>query len=245
MRALSGQEILRIWEIGVGQHFLDRALIILAVAFPETSPEALAALNIGERDARLLSVREWTFGSGLNGYAECPQCQERLKFTLPVANIRAASPSGTARRAYELFVKGFDLRFRLLDSRDLRTAMSYEDLDKARHFLVECCLLQASRGKAPLASSELPAEIIAALAARIAECDPQAEVLLDLDCPACGHRWQVLFDITTFFWTELVAQAKHLLREVHTLARAYGWHEADILAMTAWRRQCYLEMVGA
>ena len=44
---------------------------------------------------------------------------------------------------------------------------------------------------------------------------------------------------------ELATQAKRLLREVHFLARAYGWREADILAMSARRRQAYLEMVGA
>jgi hypothetical protein len=53
----------------------------------------------------------------------------------------------------------------------------------------------------------------------------------------------VLFDIVSFFWTELSAQAKRLLREVHTLARGYGWREADILAMSARRRQLYLDLV--
>jgi hypothetical protein len=34
------------------------------------------------------------------------------------------------------------------------------------------------------------------------------------------------------------------LREVHTLAWAYGWREADILAMSPARRQFYIELVG-
>jgi hypothetical protein len=33
------------------------------------------------------------------------------------------------------------------------------------------------------------------------------------------------------------------MREVHRLARVYGWREADILSMSASRRQFYLEMV--
>jgi hypothetical protein len=33
------------------------------------------------------------------------------------------------------------------------------------------------------------------------------------------------------------------VREVHLLASAYGWRESDILAMTPWRRQLYLELV--
>ena len=77
----------------------------------------------------------------------------------------------------------------------------------------------------------------------MAECDPQAEVLIDMECPDCGHRWQMLFDIAAFLWTEIAVAAKRLLREVHTLARAYGWREADILSLSAARRQFYIEMV--
>ncbi len=52
-----------------------------------------------------------------------------------------------------------------------------------------------------------------------------------------------MFDVVSFFWSEICVQAKRLLREVHTLARAYGWREADILNMSTARRQFYLEMV--
>ena len=73
----------------------------------------------------------------------------------------------------------------------------------------------------------------------------KAEVQLTLNCPACEHSWSVLFDITTFVWAEISSLARRLLREVHILATAYGWHEADILAMSAIRRQFYLELVAS
>ena len=73
------------------------------------------------------------------------------------------------------------------------------------------------------------------------EHDPQAEVLMPLTCPNCEHSWHSLFDIVSFFWTELTSQAKQLLQEVHVLARFYGWREADILAMTTVRRRFYLD----
>ena len=65
-----------------------------------------------------------------------------------------------------------------------------------------------------------------------------------LTCQGCGHEWAAVFDIVTFFWAELVAQAKRLLREVHQLARAYGWRESEILAMSSQRRHTYLELVN-
>ena len=42
---------------------------------------------------------------------------------------------------------------------------------------------------------------------------------------------------------EIHAWAKRTLREVHTLASAYGWSEREILSMSAVRRALYLEMV--
>ncbi len=83
------------------------------------------------------------------------------------------------------------------------------------------------------------------LAAGLAEADPGAELLLELLCPACGHAWDEALDVASFFWAELDVQARRLLREVHVLARAYAWREADILALSPRRRRLYLEMVTA
>jgi hypothetical protein len=52
------------------------------------------------------------------------------------------------------------------------------------------------------------------------------------------------FDIAAYLWQEVDARARRALRDTHTLARAYGWREADILAMSDFRRQQYLEMVA-
>ena len=78
----------------------------------------------------------------------------------------------------------------------------------------------------------------------MADADPQADVRLALDCPACGHKFLAAFDVVAYFWSEINAWAYRLLGEVHTLASAYGWREDDILALSPWRRHVYLEMVG-
>src|SRR6266702_2021882 len=90
MRGLLAQELLYIWERGLQQHPVDRALTILAMALPEMPRDELLALSVGQRDTHLLAVREATFGSQLAGFAECPACQERLEFVFDVADIRAA-----------------------------------------------------------------------------------------------------------------------------------------------------------
>jgi len=77
----------------------------------------------------------------------------------------------------------------------------------------------------------------------MAEADPQSGPL-SLTCAACNHKWFVGFDIVSYFCTEINAWASRMLREVHLLASTYGWRENDILAMSPWRRQSYLEMIG-
>jgi hypothetical protein len=242
VRPLSTYELLEVWELGEDQHPLDRALILLFAACPELTWDDLAELSVGQRDALLLTLREQTSGPRLNGFAECPRCAEQLEFDAAVADLRVAEPAA-GEQARELDADGLKLEFRLPDSRDLAAVLDCEDPAAARDLLARRCVLQVSRDGATEPIGELPSEVFAKLARRMAECDPQAEVLLDLRCPACDHRWQAPFDIATFLWAELAAQAKRLLREVYTLARAYGWREADILGMSPRRRGFYLEMV--
>ena len=91
----------------------------------------------------------------------------------------------------------------------------------------------------------LPRALVRTLVERLGAADPGAETLLSLVCPPAPIRWQSVLDVATFFWDELATRARRLLREVHTLARAYGWREAEILALPGRRRQTYLDLVGA
>lgn len=243
MRPLSARHIIQIWEIGQSQHPLDKALTLLSFAYPERSMTELASLSIGQRDAHLLTLRELSFGDRMNGFADCPKCGERLEFNLNVTDIRIVDPSKPLEQDYRLTAQGFELRFRLPNSWDVAAIVGYEDTGAASSQIVQRCLLQANREGVPVAYSELPPAVLTQLAKQMTESDPQAEVLLDLNCPACNHSWQALFDIVEFFWTELNAQAKRLLYEVHTLARFYGWREADILSMSTLRREFYLNLV--
>lgn len=242
MRRLSAHDLLGVWEVGEDQHPLDRALTVLAAACPELTRDELAALSIGRRDARLLALRELTYGPRLEGFVECPRCAEGLEFDVAAKDLRAAEPD--AEEALELVAGDLRVRFRLPDSRDLAAILGCRDPAAARDLVVQRCVLEAHSKADQLEDGGLPADAVAEISRRMAEHDPQAEVLLDFRCPACDHRWQALFDALTFFWTELAAQARRLLREVHALARAYGWREADILGMSARRRQAYLEMIS-
>ncbi len=96
----------------------------------------------------------------------------------------------------------------------------------------------------PVGPDDVPAAVLEIAEQQLADRDPQADVRLRLVCPACEHATTMIFDIASFLWHEIDAWACRILREVHTLASAYGWTEEAILALTPFRRQCYLELVG-
>jgi len=248
MRALSAWELLNVWEWGQAQPAARRALALLAAACPDTPPDALAAISIGERDARLLTLREWAFGPGLDSVTACPGCGERLELHFQVADLRATEEQGSAEAgapdSLSLEVSGYQVHFRLPNSLDLSALADQGDLETSRHLLLTRCLLSARRNGKEADLDRLPEDVADAIVEQMAKADPQADVQLDLTCPVCDHRWQTAFDIVSFFWNELNTWAHRTLRQVHILALAYGWREADILALSPGRRRYYLQMIG-
>jgi hypothetical protein len=238
MQRLSAEKILAVWEAGRSQHALDRSLTIILAASPGASRAALADLSIGERDARLLQLRALVLGPRAEGFAECPGCAERVEFPLDTATFaegRASARPPGVPALYEAEANGNRISFRLPTSRDLAEAVAASDSSLALRALVERCAGQA----------DLPNETVEAVSRVMLAADPTAEITLRLVCPSCDHRWELLFDIGEFFWTEIAVQAQRLLREIDALARAYGWTEREILSLPGQRRQAYLELVAA
>jgi len=241
MKLLKAQEILEIWEKGHDQHDLDRALTILEAACPDRKKDELAELSIAKRDRFLIALREGMFGHTLTGFSICPQCQERLEITLSTSDILFMQAH--FEQHYELLTGDLILKFRLPNSHDLAAITRCKDISSARAMLGKRCVEQALIKAKEVQYEELPDVAIEALCDQMSKIDPQSELILDLKCPECEHKWQVLFDIVKFFWTEINSHAKRLLDEVHTLAYAYGWSETDILSMSAMRRQFYIDRV--
>ena len=223
--------------------------MLLAEALPNSQPGELARLPIGRRDSLLLTLRELMFGSRIDGIAACPKCDERLDLMFDVAEIRAANDPDESEVASQHVLKlnGFEVIFRPLDSTDLEAIAGCPDADAGREKLLERCAIQVALdnpGSNELLSvGELPPTVVTALVKRMDHVDPQANVKLNLVCPACQHTWEAVFDIASFFWGEITDWAKRILRQVHVLASSYGWSEKDILEMSAERRSHYVQMI--
>ncbi len=238
VQGLSAAATLEVWEQGAGRHPLDQALLLLRYACPEQPFEVLCEWTIGQRDAHLLALRRQTIGDRIEAYAECPACRNGLEFELSCAGLLAtAATSDAVWTTVEQGGRSWDVRGP--NSLDLASALTAADFEQARQIILSRCV----RGGAEGAEAAVWAQgNEAALAGRLSELDPLAEVLIDLRCDMCGQQWQALFDIVTFFWNELQARSRRLLQEVDLLARTYGWTEREVLRLNEQRRGLYVEM---
>jgi hypothetical protein len=232
-----------VWERGARQPMAARALLLLVVACPEMSPQALARLSIGERNSRLLILRGWLFGPMLDSLASCPACCERVEIQLRVDELQASSPPNEATMALES--GDYHVRFRVPNSEDVLSVLTNQDATDGRRQLIQRCLLDARQGEQVIDVEALPVAIADAVAQRMAEADPEADLQLAMRCPSCGHTWSARFDIAAYLWAEVETWARRILREVHALASAYGWSEGEILGLSPVRRQAYLDLIGA
>ena len=250
MRAPSATDLLLAWERGLDQSPTQRALALLGTCSAGITQDRLAALPIGARDTLLLRLRESLFGNSVSAVSQCAKCGEKLDVAFSIDDIldmqAVQMDAGSIEfplQTHQLRADGYDITYRVPTSADL-LAISETPADIVpQAVLLQRCVMDVQLDGESAPVNGLPDYITAAISKEMADADPQAQIELALVCPGCSYAWHALFDVAAFLWSEVHAWAKRILYEVHTLARAYGWREADILAMSARRRQIYLDLV--
>jgi hypothetical protein len=243
MKRLSPREMLQIWESRLQFPVMERSLHLLSVLY-DTDVETIGKLSIGERDARLLTFREWIFGPKLMNVSQCPQCSTRIEWETDIRDIRLqASEEGQANKVLLLEEDGYKVAFRLPNSLDILACLNSPAKAGDPSVLISRCILEIQSDQ-PEKQDVLPMHVMAKLEEQMAEADPQADITMVLNCPECNHRWHSSFDILHYLWMEIDNWAKKMLREVAVLARAFGWSETDILNMGHHRRKMYLDLIS-
>lgn len=234
MRTLDAAEMLDAWEASLAAPAHERATALLARA-TDDDRESLDALPVGAWDALLLELREREFGTHMECETRCPACAERLEFRLDTSALRvdAEAPAAGSHRAA---LEGATVTFRVPTVGDLAACADAAEPEEAARALLARCVERIDPEHVALDDAKQ-----AALAARMAELDPQADVPIALVCPACAHAWTEPFDAAAFVAREVDGWAHHVLDEVHVLATRYGWSERDVLALSPARRRYYVE----
>lgn len=242
MRDLDTAELLGIWDTGQRAPPMRRAWLLLRHAYPEESidPWPLGRVNVG-----LLWLRECWFGNEWPCLVNCPACGEVNEITLRIDTLLDGHPSGPQPAPmgnHRVEKDGWTVDFRLPCASDLldigRTVVDARGL-------LDRVVGDVSHEGASAAIRNAPESTLQLIGKQIEMADPMASIGLSLSCSACGQAWNEPLHVIDVFWSELSALAERLLSEVGRLAQSFGWGEAEILAMSAQRRQRYLEWLGA
>lgn len=242
----SEADLLAGWERGLASSGQGRALELHRMARPDTDPRDLLRVPAGMRETDLYALRRALFGDRLDVLAECGSCGAAIEVEIdagalarrPVTDSEGDPGAGPLRFTED----GWDVEFRLPAVGDLAAAAATGDLAAARRQLVMSCVLAASRDGCACDPAGLPDQVLRRLAAECERADPAAEVTLRLICPQCAAVTPAELDVADCVWAELDSWARETLLDVHLLARAYGWTEPEVLALSPLRRRYYLEL---
>ena len=223
MQVRERSAVARSVEQGLRRHPVDRALLLCAWAPPEVAPAPPRRAALGALNAALLRLREPVW------------CATRARCRLPAlrwatgsrSTWRAPSFSIASRRWRIVELAG--LRFRVPCSRDL-----------AAHRRRAGC-----RGRGAAASSSSAQRPTPGTRDRrklLAEVEAGCSAAIAADCRsvpagnACGHGWAAAFDIGGRCCGKRSRPAPARFSPRSTgLARAYGWTEPEILALSPER----------
>jgi hypothetical protein len=222
-----------------------------AVGSPK-DPGWVHEIALGDRELLLLHILRLTFGNRIPCTLKCPACMEFMDFELHADQLLLPDTASAEQSHQEAFVADdalWQVRFRVPRASDVEAAIAggrstaEAAVTVLRQCVEEVCRDTGGGGHKRAVPDRWPAELDTQIAARLAEIDPQAEIVLQLDCPACGNHFSTIFDTADYLFRELEAREGQLFYDVHRLAIAYHWSEEDILRMTLRKRKQYLKLV--
>jgi len=236
--ALRPIELLALWEHAADVDVHHRTVALTA----EQSDRPL-----GRSHAALLELHELLAGPMLTATVNCPRCSADVEFSVQVADLTVQADK-IDDNPTPVICGQWVVTWRPPSAADLAAVAPAERTAKAAveaDLLARCVL--AADGPSPLDHGrdlvrDLPVQVRAALVEAIAAADPLAEIRFELSCPDCCLSFHSDIDVPEFVWTELDHAARALLVEIATLARAFGWTEPDVLALSPARRSAYLRI---
>jgi hypothetical protein len=217
---------------------LERVVTLGAEAKNDNN-HAMTSLTMGDVTALALQVRKLTFGDVLQCVMACPSCAEEMSVDLALGRLlldTASEPATTCTVSAD----GYTVILRPVTGDDLLGLGEVGNEMGTPERVVKSCVVNCD----PPLPAKMSDELLAKLSSALCELDPQADLLLDLTCPSCKHRFEAPFFPEDFLLREIDARRSQLEMEVHWLAFNYGWSEKAILSLPISKRKRYVELIN-
>lgn len=215
----TGSAILDIYGQGMAADPANRAALLCQAG----GGDALT-LSVSDVDRTIWSWLRATFPGPLDAVLDCAACGQGVEFTLPDGFVLPERETRSERLKVAYGGKEYALRFPRLD--DLRGGALARD-----------ALAHDAPWNDP--GFEAAAEVA------LLKADPGLKVELRLECAVCGTVQVQPLDAAGFAWARLEQAARRAASEIAQLARAFGWSEAELTAMTPQRRAIWLAEIDA
>lgn len=231
------QTILDLADAAQGEAPIARALRVAEAAGADAA--GLRDAPVGHLHAATLAFHTVIAGPLLEAVAICPSCGAAVEFALDADALQGLSrDSAGGDLAMTTEAGEWLVRWRVPTAGDLAEVAGRADAASA--LLARCCDVTGPAGEG---AADAPDEVVERVETALADADPLAEITVGIECPECDTVFDADVDPIAFVWREVTSRARRVLREVDVLARAYGWTEAEVLALPEQRRAAYLEIV--
>ncbi len=248
-RPMTGAVELAVGEAGAAQGSLPaRVTAALAASLEMVGglaplPEVVTGLAVADRQFLMLELAARLAPGETWLTAWCGACSERFDFAvdyrcLPVKEAGAGYPFADVQTG-----RG-PCRFRVPTGADQELVADLDD-GEALRCLLACCLVAHDGRMADGRSAwdmveSFSSDDFEAIDAALESVAPEVAVSVQAACPACGALHVIPVDP---YRALSGPQGENLLQEIHAIASAYHWSEAEILALPQDRRWRYLELI--
>jgi hypothetical protein len=219
---------------------------------PDGSPlacEHVWNLTVSRRIEYLLHLAALSGGFTGRVRLRCPQveCRQSLEIDLPITEIIAVQRKAEKQDRLDWGQEPNILRFRRPTGDDQRgwQKRSFANIAQARAAIVQS-LLVAANETGPIVENLIglpPAEFADTIENSLEDFDPLVAFSVRVCCPQCSVETDLQVDLEALALTELKRIQIESFHNIHRLASAYHWSEAEILCLSSDRRTRYLTLI--
>lgn len=233
-----------LWDRANALPHARRTLALLALEDGDDGERT--AWTLGRCDATLARIYRAMFGDRIAATVRCDACAALLEFETTTRALFGSDDDDRSRasdattKPVRIEMRGYAIAARSLRLIDTLTMPRSEAA--AREHLFACCVVDARLADRVVEPAALPGDVRDAVAEAARASDPSADTLVALVCDACGQRMATPLDMASLLWEALESHVARTFADVHALARAYGWSEGAIFALSDARRRRYLDL---
>ncbi len=179
----------------------------------------------GERDLLLAAIYQRAFGSRIEGTVRCRSCNQPfdVHFSLDelLRSVQQSTHDASIERLPDHTFRTADgVRFRLPTGEDELTVRGLTS-SAAESEMLRRCVIEANDGRDA-----------GSVQGAMESVSPILDLSLDTQCPECGVKQKVQFDLQLYLLQALAQERKQLWRDTHTLAAAYHWSPNEIFGLS-------------